>query len=201
MNVLSRAQSLVRGYRRAFGLVEPGGVGGVADQVYPMMDVWGRPEWAALREENLAMGWGYQAAGGAGTRSHVQLWNPTTSKRIIVCEGMYTTYATDWYINLYNVALTTNVTANKGARDTRTLIDFTNPDRKTLGEIRTQANAGVLGIARHFRTAAGTVSIPIVLAPGTGVMILPSADNVALYGNFWWYERDLLPGEGTEEIR
>lgn len=84
-NSLDRATDLTRGIRRAVGMVGPdGGVERLGETLTPIMDVWSRPEWNALRGDWLQWCFAAVGAGGAGTRSIARLRPVSTSKMLVV---------------------------------------------------------------------------------------------------------------------
>lgn len=200
--MLKNNPSLLRGLARAFGITgDEESPARLSDSIAVVSEIYRQPEHALLRDEILAWGYGTSAAGGVGTRSHVQLWLPTTARKVCVVERIYVNFNGEYYVLIYGTALTTLVNL-RGTRDLRTVTSWLLPDRKIETEIRTQAPASTTGLARAL--AYGRMwheTGGLMLAPGSGVQVCPTADNTAITVCFEWRERDALPGESVGVLR
>lgn len=196
--------SLVRGILRAFGITDAQeGVGGVSPEISPIFNPWAQPEHALLRDERWAAGYRYVAAGGAGTRAQVQLWNPTGSGCIATIEAIYST-SLKKSIRIWNVALTSAVTT-LDLLDMRVRTQWLAPDGRHQCQLRYDNTGVAVGYLRLLledgAISSRPIKVPWIVAPGTGVIIDPDADNTAITASFVWREHRMLPGEFPDQVR
>lgn len=193
-NQLNRVTELLRGFRRAVGLVDADqeGVSRLGETLTPVLDIWSLPEHAILREELLGWGQAAAAAGGAGTRSQIQLRNPTGSNRIAVLERVYTNGAVElgWDTTEYATLVTTS-----GVRDGRSI-------RNCVCQVRTQNTIPATGVQRgQLNGGFMPWDDPIPFSPGVSVFVRATADNTAVSCGFVWRERTMVPGESVDELK
>lgn len=194
-NSLRRAGAILQGIKSVLGVQEAeSGVERFGETLTPVLDVWGRPEFAMPRGELLFARDLTSAAGGAGTRSKAQIWNPSTNRLVMVDALVANITGAAGYVQvwLYNAELTTLV-ASFSRRDMR----WEQPT--AVCQQRTSAEAGNLGTHMlRWGVAADTAAyIPVsfVLSPGWGLHVQPSLDNTAITVSFIGRERVALPGE------
>lgn len=84
-NELRRGE-VSRALKNALGDTRQGGLERYGETLTPAIDLWGRPEWAFLRDEHL---WGFSqtVAAVVGEQGGVAVVNPAGSNRIVVVEG------------------------------------------------------------------------------------------------------------------
>ena len=132
---------------------------------------------------------GDSVAALAANFSHVQLFNPASSSVNLVIEKISVTAgAANALVDLRSLtsALTTlsNNISNK-------LFKASTP----VGEIRTQQNASALGIlitplgaTQEGLTEVFAGTLPFILPPSNGVLIVPQTANQAITVKFEWVE-------------
>lgn len=192
-NSLDRAVDLIRGYRRAMGLLGPeGGVERFGETVTPTMNIWGESEWNCLRGDWLQWAQITVAAGGAGLRSMVRLRPVSTSRMVVIVHEIESSTAC-----LIQNALAADLpTVNSiGQRDTRNPADarvrFTSDNTAALSGSSRYSLVNV-----PFRT-----HFPILChtdGDGTNsgaVTVVSNADNTAITVSMAWTVHDLMPGE------
>lgn len=204
MGQLKNATGLVRAFRRALGIVDPGGVERLGETLNPTIDLWSRPEWAALQDMLYGMGYRGLAAGGAAFRSICQLWLPATAvDRIVVVTHVMANVASA-ICGVYNVALTSTAIAQFGLCDLRLKRQWlAGADFNFQAQLRYHngaANPADNYPRQLLYTAGLRYEVNMVVAPGTGVTITAPTDNSAMNGCFWFYERPALPGERVAEL-
>lgn len=193
-NALDRATELVRGFRRAMGLLGPdGGVERFGETLTPVMDMWSQPHWNTLRGDWLQWCSGTSAA-NAGFRSRVRLRPVSTSKMIVVVHHIECLSA--FFIQAaLAVDLPTSL-GTIGQRDTRNPSD----NRVAFTSDNTAAADGT------NRFLVGNVPFryngpPIIIhTDGDGVnsgalTVQSIADNVACTASICYSIHDLIPGE------
>jgi hypothetical protein len=130
---------------------------------------------------------GVQAA-VAAQQSHVQLLNPAGSARTLIVRGIVASSggADVLRIARHDAALATLLGAG---------VNLLRGGTAGLGEVRTAANAGLLGTT-EFRVniLAGTPFIPVPewyceLDPGEGMLVGLETVAIALFTNYLWNER------------
>lgn len=181
----------------------------LSETLQPIINPFERSDWAMLRNELLAAGNKASAAGGAGKRSIVQLRNPaataqSTAARVLVIESITGVGNDGVQVELYryDTALANFDASNSQPRDTRIAIGA------LVGQLREDNSAALPGTAVQLGrltlvgdNALGSTGFfkwdgkEFVLAPGTGIIVCPSSDNVAFNFSFCWRERPALPGE------
>lgn len=195
-NALHQAAPLQQAYQAALGEddAEFAGIERAGETLTPVMDLWSKPEWAALRGERLAAGFGAEAIDAANF-SQVQLFNPLGSRLLIVVEKIRILCATTGSYNIGRTAtaLGTLVTGQTSSRDGRFLT------ASIIGQIRRSvaAAAGDLPLVQIRLTGGTTDSddTPYVLPPGFGLTVRGSAINTATNASFVWRERLIYHGE------
>lgn len=202
---LKQAADLVKGYRAAFGIgaedidALPARVG---ETISPVMDIWSTPEWHLLRGSLLGVGYEGAAAGGAGTRAMVQLWNPATSDRLAVCTHVLADAPAVVSVDQNELA---HASTAYGCRDLRKKRAWTaSIDTELRCSVRWDNTFGKPGTSwdRQLIITAGVVYLAdYILPPGHGIAVDPKVDNTAINAQFWWYERLILPGERIQDLR
>lgn len=192
-NELQRATELIQGYSRALGLTDAiAGVDRLSESLQPVFDIWGTPEHAALRGELLCWGAAIAAAGGAGVRSQGILFNAATSGKLMVLEHANTSVTAPTLAFVTSVAGYT-IQTSVGVRDSRL-------STGRIGELYAKTTGAFSGAYRG-NARNSEWDRPIVIAPGTGVSLDPSADNTAITVTFVWRERRMLPGEFPNQLQ
>lgn len=201
---------LQRGYRRALGEVQLERAG---ETLTPVYSPWLLPEHAALRDEWLMSGLGNAAAGGAGTYAHVQLYNPTTSNVLVVCEKIEAlspaNACTIWSAGYSITRFATGSAGTPRNRDLR-LVKGTILNWRGIAELRYD-NAQV--IVLHYEAWRGSsltpssagapfyLEMPVVIPPGWGFSVVPQAvTNIPCQVSFQYRERRMEPGEFATEL-
>jgi hypothetical protein len=163
-------------------------------------DLRARPELAWPAGELLGFGRQNVAAGGAGFRSRVLLFNPPGSGMITVIEQILG--VTAWQ-------LLTTATTNPGsytlanysyARDQRMLVPWTTPFNQAGAAgclVYTRNNAALAaGDDSVWESPVNLVwDLGVVMKPGYGWLIAAPVDNAAVNVSFAWRSRLALPQE------
>lgn len=160
-----------------------------------------RAEWAALAGERLCWGFGQRAA-VAGDNPHVGLFNLPSSTSIVTVEKVYCKPSTSPRTirighrdTLFSGGGAAQV--NHGNRDSR----FSRGAQNSEAVIYTLTQVGVL-IDAHLwcfdvRSNAEplVLDVPVVLAPGSGLVVAVTEVNTTLTACFSWRERKVEPSE------
>lgn len=127
----------------------------------------------------------------AGQYSHCQLWNPVGSnKRAVVTELAFDASVANTLVSISSstapIAVIGNVAASK----------LLGSGAVAACELRMENNAamlgtGMVGLTAEVPTRIQKFSEPIVLMPGSGVMVVGAVVNVAVRGNFQFFEEPL----------
>jgi len=172
----------------------------LSDTVHPVFDIWGQPEHAAPRGDVL--GWGFASCPAVAAQySRVQLWNPATSNRLIVVETWYGHGAANMGAYISDTALT-NIATTRGVRDLRmrqTPLTVWG-ENWSLAQVRHAAAAAIGGEQRTYVIGGVRYDEPVVLRPGTGLMIAHLTVNTTHIVDFWWREHTMFPGEHSSEF-
>lgn len=134
---------------------------------------------------------GVQSAAAAANNSHVQLFNPAGSTVNVVVRkyGFTVQGASQVYLNRYDTQLTTD---NGSAQNKLA------GGAVSVAKMRSQTNVGTLGTGNPLgywfdvnaqRVVMETLTEPIVLIPGTGILFVPLTVNIGMWGMFDWYEQ------------
>jgi hypothetical protein len=185
-------------------LATPGGSSspGIAPEIFPCITVESdRPEWGYLSGDLRFARHAAIAAGGAGTRSSVQLINsdPTGSTLIVVESVELIVAAVNAEIRSYHLptgVLPFGTVLRGRCRDTRARTP-TGGLRESNGVVVTDNTLAqvLLNILHAVPTQLSTQQ-PWVLGPGGVLYLCPSSDNVAITAaNIYWRERRLNPSE------
>jgi len=141
-------------------------------------------------DTRFAWGTMSQGAGGAGTFSMNQLFNPADSGVVIHVDAVNILADAGQTIHIleFDTALTTEA-GTKGFRDRRLR-------GEPAGQVRTQANNPILGVNR-FRTAVEAANVAVFqlldvfLNPGQGVHISGVGTNNAIFSGWLWDETNI----------
>lgn len=184
-----------------------GGIERFGETLTPTVNLWERPEWAWLRQENL---WAFRELVGAvvGELSAVAALNPIDSGQIVVVErvtGSNAVVGGSLFAGLSSAAvLQATLTTGGGAlaRDTR----FQRNPLSPLGVlvaplILTGSDPAQLDPNEHEQVANATVEQlpflmgPWVLKPATGFFVQGAGANQAVTVSLAGYSRIAFPGE------
>jgi hypothetical protein len=165
-----------------------------------------RPEWHFLGGTRPFGMNQVLAAGGVGNRSEIQCFNPAGSGMLVVVTRVKITAAAAGFtsagVRISPTQLGTLVNNRSPFLDSRLLVT-TSAAMQAATQLRTKNNAGITADA----TATWLMNVAIqgdsqtpddwfqVLAPGSGVIAEPGADNVGITACFLGYERALEPSE------
>jgi len=206
-NAIKYGGQLLKGLAFAVG-VDPqeSGVERLGETLTPTIDPWTMPEWAYLRAERLIAS-AFDIVGAAGTVPEVMLYNPQTSRRLLVVTNLHwswvTTTGATFQYRFFRGALPVSFTVQaSGPVDTRDPGLIANNGGST-GQLATAANAVVQG-GNVFDTMQGEAAPvrpindvnPVILAPGTGFSFGPGVVGVQRFiGGIRWRERIMFPNE------
>ncbi len=134
---------------------------------------------------------GVQSAALAANNSHVQLFNPAGSTVNVIVRkyGFTIQSASQVYLNRYDTQLAT---------DNGSAMNKLTGGAASVAKLRSQTNVGTLGTGNPLgywfdvnaqRVVMETLTEPIVLIPGTGIVFVPLTVNVGMWGMFDWYEQ------------
>lgn len=196
-NVLRRS-SYSAAFSKAVGDTREGGVERYSETLQGVLDLWGRPEFALLRGENLWSGFQSVGAGGAGTFARLGIFNPAGSGLLVVVTHHLLQVAVSGTdsVQLFPTNILLGNTATVFFRDRR--------DRRSVGAVlHFEASATALAdqlFALTPLTTAAPVQLEIVLPPGQGFLWRISNDAAGLNGGFIGYQRQLLETENFEIV-
>lgn len=172
----------------------------LSETLHPVIDIWGLPEWAYLRDERLGAG-RLAAAAVAAEFAIVALGNALGSNAIVVVEAVSAQCAAAIAIQL-EVAADTAVVGTLSAaaffvsgRDRR----WSSSQGRTFGKIGTDP-ASTFGVQLEQRTTPNVgfvdfMCLPLVLKPGDDLLVIGQTVNNLINVNFKWRERQAQPGE------
>lgn len=193
-NALDRATDLIRGFRRALGILGPeGGLERMGETLTPIIDLWGNPRFTSLMGDKLQFGTATSTA-NAGFRSHVQLGPRAEGRVLVIVHRIICAAAFEIHTQFPGLVMPTLVTTTRGGRDSRQVAD----GRAQLATDNTTAVTGNLRAV--VRVSPFIWEEPILLHTGDNVNsarvnVSPEADNTAITATFAWTVHDLLPGE------
>lgn len=195
-NALDRATDLIRGYRRALGILGPeGGLERFGETLTPVIDLWGDPRFAVLMGDVPQFGTATVAA-NAGFRSQIQLRPVPGSNIIVIVHEIIGSQATLIRTDLTgSVGALPTAQANRGNRDSRRPAEA----RVLMFSDNT---AAAVGNARYTQPANVPFRIPIILhedaAGASSVICDPGIDNAACTISFAWTVHPRFPGEAAD---
>lgn len=187
-------------------LVTPGGAvaPGVAPELFPNITLENdRPEWLFLSGQGLYSYYTAQAAGGAGTRSSVALYN-TSPDTLVVVEHVYIEVASN-VPQMFMIAQPEGtipfgtqergVSADSRARQA----GATQVRRSSAFFVRDNTLAAAGGANNRLWQGTGltlTLTTPFVLGPWCALYCAPGTDNVAInVVAMRWRERRMAQSE------
>jgi len=172
-------------------------VSDVLTELFPMIDVENIPdELLALSGYNTAME-GASLGGVAAQIGKIQLFNPVDSAKLVtVTQVSMSAQAT---VNMHLTFVTAEFATVAGIglfRDTRLGVTGTpSAQVQTLTDAATVASTVVMRAQNNLEVSLSPGTAIAVLAPGTGLLVGPSAVNVAVQVSFFWRERVAEPSE------
>jgi len=184
----------------ALGDTKGGGLERYGETMQPVLDLWRLPEWAFLRRERLCAIVRTEGA-VAGEFSGAGIVNPAGSGAIVVLEGASADAAGVLIFQMQTLAefqAATLATVTKGNVRDRRWVDLA---ATTIANVVGGSDAAAgLGLTIEQRRSSGNMtlsfeSLPIVLPPGFGVVLMCLTVLTAATFNFSWRERNALPGE------
>jgi hypothetical protein len=183
-NALHHLTELQAGYRAALGEMDEqfSGIERAGETLLPTLDLWGLPEWAILRGEQLALG-RLSVAALAGNFSMVQVENET-SDRLTVIERGTRFFASGGSVLILSIT-TTQLANTRGrcfVRDGRN-VRPTVPGTNRRDEQAAAVPAGVSnGDAFLLPATSGQpLDFEVVLDPGFTLVARPDAQNIAVH--------------------
>lgn len=204
-NALKYATDLIRGIKRILGLDDhEDGTTRVSETLYPMVDVFRRPDHAYPRAERR---WGGDFSQGAvlAELANVGISNPTGSNVLIVVEDFLVDAggAAQSVQTRIGANITFDGTGTPNPRDSRIPIVGGVTAVRTQSFVHSDAAAiGFLLGQYRFPASNATAVIPInvVLHPGFFFAIENTTQNLALNATINGYERVAYPGELLDEL-
>jgi len=178
-----------------------GGIERYGETLDPILNLWGMPEWAFLRNERLSALTSQQPA-VAAEFGIVGIGNPLNSNTIIVVETVSSTSGAIISLRLEVVAHTVIAATVVTAAGVGSLRDrrFLGPGR-THFVTGTDAAAPPFGATVEIRAPAAANHwvdfnvLPVVLKPGDDLVVVGATVNNTVAVNFGWRERQAYPGE------
>ena len=160
------------------------------------------PEFFWLRDDYLATGSARQSSVAAEI-SHCKLRNPDNSGNLVVLEELWIRTAADMLVDLAHSSVTIAGFVNQATafRDLRksalTAVD------STVGQVSINSDPVALGGGAIARLAIETllskeVKFPVILPPGSELIVRGLTVNVGLNVTFIWRERIAEPSELLE---
>ena len=178
------------------GAKGPSSIDTVSPEIVPVInvaDLSGQD--LSARQEVYKMGFTVQA-GVAAEYPHCQLFNPATSGIALVVDSAWVRVANNafWQVRIYDTAITTQG-GNLSTVDVPGDDAFTwgGGAADSVGQIRTQSNAAVLGSiiinnAWSQSTDSDLVPLGIRLLPGRGIVFVCTTVNTSLTVSWAWRE-------------
>jgi hypothetical protein len=156
-----------------------------------------RPEWGFLKAENAFVRRGFSAA-DPGNFSNVMLQNPAGSGVLMVCHAINCAAAAS--VTHFLRAERPGVLA---AGATGQPLDLRNAiAQATVGNVQTAVSAALLGTELYdFRITESNgnpLLRPIIVAPGTRLIVSGIAINVAVSCTYFWTERLMEAAEKAD---
>lgn len=204
-NAIKYGTDFLRAFARAVGLDEQeGGVERLGETLTPIMDLWSQPEWRFLFRDRI-MGGAFDVTSAVTDVPSTMLFNPEGSGVLGVMTRLQfqnVTIATTFSLAFVRAAVAPAgfVAVNSGPLDTRDpqLIAASASQLRVLQDSEVAGTTGGL----NFDTISMVIGQrhqdvePVVLAPGTGVLLTGQANAVnTIRGSWRWRERRFLPGE------
>lgn len=194
-NALERATDLIRGFRRALGIVGPeGGIERFGETLTPIMNLWGHPDWSLLHGELLQWSTASIPAGGAGFRSQFMIRPVATSKLIVVVRHIECNIA-------FNVR--TGLLSNLGTAQSTFQRDTRNPSDSRVAATSANGAAAIGTVRFQVLSAPFRLTLPIVIhtdgdGTNSGALVVdPRTDNTAIDVAVAWTAREAFPGENA----
>ena len=167
----------------------------VAPELFPTLNLENdRPEWGYLKGELLAAKQVFVAAVAAQFGA-AQIYIPSGNNLIAVIENISPLVAST--ANISRIVGIGGGVAGWAAATVATR-DFRWPGERTGVVVETRtgvANPSTFPQLAQMSSASGQFNQPIVIAPGTGVVVACTVVNQVLSFNLSWRERPALPGE------
>jgi len=169
-----------------------GGIERYGETLTPGIDLWMRPEWALLRDEELFGVAETQAAGAAGTFPKIGVFNPATSNLLVVVFLHYISPAiAGTRVELYPITVALGNGATVKMRDRRRTVSH-----GAMSTFEASAAAGAdLIFSRDWAADRTPLELPIVLPPGQGFMWRGTDDAASMQASFAGYQRVAFRGE------
>lgn len=199
-NAVKYGTDVLRGFSRFIGLDETEeGTVRLGETLTPIIDAWKQPELAFLMGETLCA-YSRNVSAVAGQLSGVALCNPTVLRMIMVVEeasilstanqdvGMFLVTDADAASNLGSSSQGNSRDRRSGALVSRAVVRY--------GTVVALFTASILEANR--KAAAETIrfqNVPVILAPGQGLLLWHFVANTFIHANFKWRERRLRPAE------
>jgi hypothetical protein len=188
-----RRGPLGRAWKNALGISAQaeGGLERYGETLTPIADLWGRPEWAFLRSEQLAAG-NATANAIAGELAYAALLNPAGSGALVTVESVRVFSGAAMIVLLHiltdaEIIAAGLVAQTTGSRDTRWGLAgirrmAVGTHSATLGQLVDQVSA----IGTDFRAFA---NLPIILSPGFNLVAIGQTVNTAMTTVWGWRDR------------
>ena len=180
-----RRSSLGRALKTALGAMD-GALERFGETLTPTIDLWARPEWALLRDEELFGTLAAQAAGGVGTFAKVGVFNPAGSNLLVVVLRHSLSLDVAARVELFPIATPLGNTGTVQMLDRRRRLSH---GAVVHFEASAAAGADQLAEVNVGQLLTQTYDIPIVLPPGQGFMWRNEDDNANLIASFVGYQR------------
>jgi hypothetical protein len=183
-----------------------GGIERYGETLQPMVDLWGRSEWARRLNRRLFAG-SVGTGPTAGEQSMHAIVNPAVSPDLIVLEQLGILVGAATTVRITPTVLLTDITATLAislatqARDNRWWRDPLTVGYQTLAQIFSGSNAGtlggitteqVIGLTTGFSEAR---TLPYIIRPGTALLIENLTVNISLTVNVSGVVYTGQPGE------
>ena len=212
-NGLHHFTAVQAAYAKALGerQADFSGIERAGETITPNLDLWSRPEWAALRRETLIARHRRQP-GVAAEFGFIAISNPATSKVLVTV--LVAHVATVDGVARVTAGLTTAavIAAIADATITTSSLDrraggqtgFASGAVNGVATISRGGGAAIIGAsAQYFEemmAGSGTThtelhTLPVVLRPGDALFVEHSAVNLDIECSYGGYERVALPGE------
>lgn len=196
-NALKYGVTIGRALSRLTGLGDlEDGTGRLGETLQPCVDPWSRPEWAALRGE-----WGYarkaSSAAVAARFSTIELTLATTTTRFAVVrlQNAFTSVIQAQIDSGGAVAANPLTSRGLPLDDRSPQIGETSQILITTGDTAAGANLPQVEFASQVSPQPEGKYCWWVLVPGSRLFIAGIVVNTAIAANFFWYEKELFPGE------
>lgn len=181
------------------------GIERFGETIEPIVDLWGQPEWALLRRENL-FGDVHTAGAVVAEFTWVAVVNPAGTRHLVILERARVGAGAGMTANMASmlaadVAATTALVKRVALSDLRTAVSSGSAVLRGVAELWAGSdpvntgNANDIAVIQTTSNDAAFQNLPLVIPPGFAVVFQGNTVNTSLRVSVSGRERTVLPGE------